>query len=353
MRIIHKDLKQGEVKLVPENLDDLWYLSHIIDQYDKIRGKAERKVKLGKDTEKQKIVRKQFWAAIEVEKIEFNPTADVIRLNGTIKDAIDDAPKGSYQAIEIGLGDILTIHKERWLSYHLDKLDESTKSKKPAILICVHDREDALFALFKRNSFETLSEMSGQPQKKDDSTKAHGDFYLDVIKQLQEYHKRFELQHIILASPAFFKEDLLKKLKDDSLRKIITSATCSSVSKNAINEVLKRDEVKQVLKDDRMTKESLMVEELLGEISKSGKATYGKDQVQNASNLGAIDTLLVTDILIQKMREEDTYDKLDAIMRVTEQNKGKVHIISSEHDAGKKLDGLGGLGALLRYQLSY
>ena len=40
-------------------------------------------------------------------------------------------------------------------------------------------------------------------------------------------------------------------------------------------------------------------------------------------------------------------------MRTVESMQGKVHIISSEHDGGKKLDGLGGLGALLRYKTNY
>jgi stalled ribosome rescue protein Dom34 len=33
--------------------------------------------------------------------------------------------------------------------------------------------------------------------------------------------------------------------------------------------------------------------------------------------------------------------------------KGEIHIISSEFDAGKKLDGLGGIGAILRYKMNY
>jgi len=31
--------------------------------------------------------------------------------------------------------------------------------------------------------------------------------------------------------------------------------------------------------------------------------------------------------------------------------KGKITVISSEHDGGQKLAGLGGIGALLRYKL--
>ena len=50
-------------------------------------------------------------------------------------------------------------------------------------------------------------------------------------------------------------------------------ATCSSVDKTGINEVLKRPEIKEALKQDRITKEISLVEELLAEISKNTKVS--------------------------------------------------------------------------------
>jgi hypothetical protein len=40
------DLRKGEVTIKVENLDDLWYLSHIIDEDDFIKGKTLRKIKI-------------------------------------------------------------------------------------------------------------------------------------------------------------------------------------------------------------------------------------------------------------------------------------------------------------------
>ena len=37
MRIIFKDPKQGEIKLVAENLDDIWHLYNIIEEGDLVR----------------------------------------------------------------------------------------------------------------------------------------------------------------------------------------------------------------------------------------------------------------------------------------------------------------------------
>jgi len=63
--------------------------------------------------------------------------------------------------------------------------------------------------------------------------------------------------------------------------------------------------------------------------------------------------LLITDNLILKLRAEEQFEKVDVIMRTVDKQKGVITVISGEHMGGKKLDGLGGIAALLRYKLSY
>jgi len=42
MKVIFKDLNHGEIKLMPENLDDIWHLYNIIDEEDIVRGLTYR-----------------------------------------------------------------------------------------------------------------------------------------------------------------------------------------------------------------------------------------------------------------------------------------------------------------------
>ena len=126
-----------------------------------------------------------------------------------------------------------------------------------------------------------------------------------------------------------------------------------SFSTNGIDEVIKRPEVKEALKRERASEEMHLVEKLLLEISKSGQAVYGMEESDNASSLGAVSELLVTDSLIQKSRNDGFYQKIENIMRKTEEINGSITLISSEHDGGKRLDGLGGIAALLRYKMRY
>ena len=41
------------------------------------------------------------------------------------------------------------------------------------------------------------------------------------------------------------------------------------------------------------------------------------------------------------------------MIKTVDSEKGDIPIINSKNDAGKKLDGLGGIAAILRYKLNY
>ena len=225
--------------------------------------------------------------------------------------------------------------------------------ERASVLICVFDREEALFALLKRGGFEVLSKLKGSVQKKAFDESVSGDFFAQIEKQLREYDSRYSLDHIVVASPAFWRDPFLKSLSDPDIKRKLTYATCSSVSESAINEVLKREELSSALKKDRIAREVDFVERLMAGIAKDSAVCYGFADVENAAAAGAVDFLLVSDSLIKRLREENDFFRLDQLMRSVDSQRGSVVLVSSAHDAGRKLDGIGGIGALLRYKLSY
>jgi len=353
MKLLYSNLKKCEIKILTQDFDDLWYLSSIIEPKDLIKGKTLRKIKLGVEESSRESVKKPVFIGIQAEKIEFSKYANVLRISGVINEAPEDIPLGSYHSFNIDDNTAITIIKEKWLKYQLDKLKEACSEKKSSLLICVHDREEAYFALFKKYGYEVLAHMQGEVQKKREENIKKENFYLDVIKKMEEYVERHKIKQIILASPSFWKEDLMKEMKDDNLKEKIILATCSSATKNGIDEVIKRPEVRQALKHERTAKEVNKVEELFAEIAKNNLAVYGLKETEEAANIGAVKDLLITDTLIQKSRSENFYDIVENIMKTVDKTKGEVDIISSEHEGGKRLDGLGGIGAILRFKLRY
>ncbi|MBU1245883.1 MAG: mRNA surveillance protein pelota [Nanoarchaeota archaeon] len=351
MKIIKENIKKGFVTLKIENLDDLWYLSQIIDETDFISGKTLRKIKLESDTRSKKIEKKTVKLKIEVNKIEFHKTSDILRASGKVLEGPEDISLGSHHTFNLENGTIFTLEKKSWLNYQIKRIKEASKESKTKILILVLDRDEATFALLKKYGFDILTNFQGEVERKREKTKTESKFYDEVIKILNQYEKKYNFNHIILASPAFWKENLFKIIKKkapESAKKIILS-TCNSTGENAIIEVLKRKEVQTALKEDRIAKETGLIEELLEEISKDNLAVYGIKEVENAVNSGAVKTLLLTDSLMKKYRTKN-FEKLDSLMKNVESQKGEIRIISTEHDAGKKLNGLSGIAAILRYK---
>jgi len=352
MKILSKDLKHGKVSVRIQSQSDLWYLSHIIDTGDLLSGRTQRKIRIGDENDRNaRTVLKKVYLQIEVEKLEFHKYSDKLRASGKVTDGPEDISRGSYHTLTLEPTVEITIRKEGWLKFQLDKLKDAAKDRGLKVMVVLMDREKAIFAELKSYGFEVLGELAGNVQKKDNPEKIKSTFYKDVVAQMKDYDSRNTYSKIIVASPAFWREYLLEVIAKDELKKKILSATCNSVDVDGINEVLKRPEVSSALQDDRVVAEMNDVEQLLTEINREGPAAYGLDETEKAVNSGAVSKLLITDSYLHNSRDAGTYPRIDAMLKNVDSMKGEINVISSEHDGGKKLDGLGGVGAILRYKI--
>ncbi|MBU1199032.1 MAG: mRNA surveillance protein pelota [Nanoarchaeota archaeon] len=351
MQIIKKNLKQGEVTIKVNSPEDLWFLSQVIEADDSIKGKTERKIKIGKEDErKQSIVRKSIFLEVKIEKIEFHKYSENLRVGGIILQGPDDVPRGSHHTFNVESGTVITIKKQEWMGYQLEKLKEATQKLKTKILIVLMDREEALFAMLKHQGHEVLTNLKGDVAKKDvDGGSAGGkkNFYTEIIEKLREYNKRFEPQNIIVASPSFWKEYLMKEMPDE-LKAKITLSTCSDIKETSLQEVLQRPELFKVLESDRAAKELSMLDELLKAISKN-EACYGMKECKEKTEIGAVKELLVSYDFLQESRKNNKHREIEQVMKLAEKMKAKVNILSTE-DTEKKLVGLGGIAGILRWK---
>jgi protein pelota len=349
MKLINFDKKQGVLKVLPENVDDVWTLGQVLDSGDVIASKTTRKIKLEGDR-KNEVVKKTVFLKLEVERAEFSEGA--LRISGKIVDGPEDIPRGQYHTITSEPQTDLEITKQRWLSYQMQRVEEAAQAEPPKILVCVFDRDESTFARMTKAGYEVVLRMKGDVQKKQFDNQGSGNFYDDIIKQLSEYSDRFGIDKVILASPAFWKDELMKRLKNPVLKKQIILGTVSTADENGVKEALKRPETREALRQERTAKEIQLVEDVLTGISKGSAVAYGNDEVVNAAQAGAVSKLLVSEAMISKLREEQNFEGLEQTMHAVDDSQGDIVIISKSHDGGKKLDGLGGIAAILRYRLS-
>ncbi|MBI1970112.1 mRNA surveillance protein pelota [Candidatus Woesearchaeota archaeon] len=354
MKILHSDTRKGEVTVIPEHLDDLWDLSTIIEKGDLLKAQTVRKIKIGESTERSgSIVKKTVTLTIQVEQIDFSPQtqSSLLRVGGAIAEGFEDIPKGSHHTISIEPHMKITFQKHPWPAYAWNKLQQAAKTKQAPVLLCVMDREEAHIARLKPYGYEVLTTIKGDVAKKRDDHHKQDTFYKEILTYLEEQDRQTPVDAILIASPAFWKEDFKKAAKDHPLTKKMTLATVSSSDATAFNELLKRQEVKQVLQQDRISKEMKLVEEVLTEISKGTLGVYGLQEVKRSIEHGATKCILITDMFIKEAREQKRYAPIEALLKQAEMIKAEVHLISSMHDSGKRLDGLGGIAGILRYQM--
>ena len=353
MKLLFSDFKLGEVKLEVETLDDLWHLKGIIEQGDLLSGRTLRKVSGGgKDERAKEATRKPMFLGVRVERIDYEPSSAELRVGGPMVHGPEEVPLGTHHTFSLVAHTEFSLKKSHWLKFQRDKLEQALKAAQSKVLIVVMDREEAFFALLKSYGYEVLLHLRGQVQKKGDTASSGGNFYQEILGKLTEYELRYQLERIVVASPAFWKEELAKEA-DEALSKKLILATCSSVGENGIAEVLKRPEVKEALKQERAAYEAQQIEELLTQIAKQGSAAYGVAEVKKAVDMGAVKFLLISDAAIAQAREQGSYPQLEWMMKSVEDSRGDILIVSVEHDAGKQLQGIGGIGALLRFKLNY
>jgi protein pelota len=331
MKLLSIDFRDRIAIVQPQSVEDLWRLSALLESDDLVTAKTERKLKIGEE-----MVRKPLTLTVKVEKTELQ--GDVLRISGTTVEGIDEVPKNSHHTLTIQTRDTLTIQKE-WLAWQLEKLKEEDSHP---VLILLMDREEAVFAVLRREP-EILSTVKGLVQKK--GVDGGSPYYNDLVKELAAYDLRINPRHIIVASPAFFKEYVIQLLSEQ-LRKKTVAATISATGAAALSELVRRPEVKHVLQQERYGQETELVDRLMEAIHKE-KAAWGFTEVKELASAGALQTLLVTTNFLNKSRQENAYSELASVLKIAEQTKTSVHVLDT--GAASQIDKLGGIAAVKRW----
>ena len=352
MKIINQDTKEGIVEVVPQTLDDLWHLSHIVEVGDNASSKTTRRIQdnTGDKLRSDRGVKKTFYLGLDIENISFHLFTGKLRLTGVITRGPEDLiPLGSHHTLEVKLNTPLTIKKEKWPKWAIKRLNQAIDaSKKLSALIIVLEDDTATIGLMRQFGIEYYGPIKGNVSGKrildKNRQKNIVQFYEKVIESIEKFDY---IENIIIAGAGFVKNDFYDYIKDKhkDLAKIAIIESTGSGGRVGISEVLKKGTVEKLTSENRVALEMMAVDNLLSQIGKnSSKIAYGLKETTNAINLGAVSELLILDT---KVASENMGDLMDMV----ENMKGEVLVISSEHEGGKQLESLGGMAAILRYEI--
>mgnify|MGYP000308864827 CR=1 FL=1 len=337
MKILDQDTKDGYMKLRIEKDEDLWHLKYVIEPGDMLRTRSPRTIIEGRDKRKVMIT-------LEVEKMEFQ--GGRLRTTGEIRKAPEDVEHG-YHTFNLEAGKEFEIWKDGWRNYQVERVKKAARIENYNILVCLVEKGESNFAYITETGIKDLANVDVNVPGKMYQTQGEEkeSFYGQILAVMTRNADKVD--KIILAGPGFEKENIYNRLKDDYpdvADKVILEDT-SVTGYTGVQEVIKRGAVDRIIDESRVSEEVQLVEEFLKHLHKEdGKSVYKPKKVAEAAEMGAVEHLLVNDDLI-------TDNRYEKVMEAVENQAGKIHIIHTDHEAGRKLKSLSGVAAILRFSI--
>ncbi len=341
MRLALRRLRKGfgPLRLVPESGDDLYHLRALVGPGDRVTGWTTRKTPApGADRARASADRRPVRITLEAEGAEFHPSATLLRIPGRILEPRPEGVSGGHHTLTVAPFDEIEIEKE-WRGHHLDRVQEALSGPRAAVLLVTVEEGLAVAGELRAWGVEEKFTVEMGYGKGPGRDSLRGEFFRQVAEPLS----REKAETIVVAGPGFAKEDLLAHLKErhPAVAARAVAATCRSVGPPGFNELLRTGAVDRVVASHRLAEEAKLIDALLTHVAReSRRAVYGAGPVEAAAAQGAVEHLLITDDLVR--------DRV-VLMEAVEKARGRVTVFGTEAEPGRRLKGLGGIAALLRF----
>ncbi|BBG24628.1 mRNA surveillance protein pelota [Sulfuracidifex tepidarius] len=335
MRILEFDEKQDSLTVHIDTEDDLWLLYLVLRKDDEVIAKTLRDVSVGDNSRRVPMI-----ITLRVERTEFQEFTNRLRIHGIVLDAPERySVKGSHHTINLGIGDDLTIVR-KWEKYELDKIYNQAE-RKSKILIAVVDIDEYLIAVPMVQGIKILADRS-LPEPEESLTENAQ----EIAKEIESYSSSLSPDAILIAGPGFFKLEVSKLL--EKKYKIYVDDV-NSPGRTGLNELLRRDMIDQLIRDYEIAEGRKQMDRINELIAKGSRlATYGKEEVKKAVEMGAVETLVILSELIMKETEEGKQE-YQMILEDAAKKGGRVILVPKDSPAYYELRNLGGIACLLRF----
>ena len=348
--MITKIIDDNSISVIPEDSDDLLNLRRIIKINDKIIGDTTRVIKQEKDYARpDKGERIKVRIALLVEKISLDDLLDRLRIRGTISESSNESiPHGSHHSLILKIGDGITISKKKWIHAEKNLLDAS--KKQVAFLLIAIDTGDCGIGRLKGTHLEFIPNIySGSSGKRYKTNFKIEKFFEQIQHALSTLLKEDDM--IVIFGPGETKKrfsNFLQKVPRIEKHQIHVVEGIDSGGEDGIYTFTKSNAMKEIMSESNLAKVSSIIDQALILAQKTSKKfTMGFSETLNANKIGAVDTIVFSEKILQEQDEQSIIDFLNDA-----ENKGvKIYSVDSTTDIGLRVTGLGGIISLLRYPL--
>ncbi len=341
MKADYADLKgnNGEVRLFPESVDDLWHLQHLVAPGDIVFATTFRSVDTASDKLRpEKMEKRPVRLGIRIERVEFSQHGVRLRISGVIEHGVEI---GAYHTINVETGFEISVIKQ-WRPHELERIERAVKSSAFSLIhiLTIEEGEAELFRLrqYGPESVVTFTAGSGKGGESDNRPA----FFEQVLAPLSAIDGP-----LIIAGPGFIKDDFIihAKNRGSPVAEKAISVETRRIGRGAVQDVIGKGALEKLIDDLQLSREVKCMDEVLCRIAQDGAVAYGRQEVQDAIGYGAVEQVLVADTLL---RDPATM----ALIESAEAMRAVVVVLSSSFEPGERLVALGGIAALLRYKMA-
>ena len=325
MRLIKRNIDRGsgELKLEPEEQEDMWHAYNLISVGDGLRASTVRKVVQTSDTGSSTTSKRRMMLTIEVHAVDYDSAACALRVKGrTIEENefvkkgrprvshasnhVPSVASGSHHTLDLELHNAFVLSKHEWDSIALDRVDMACNPAHQADIaaIVMHEGLANVCLITEHLTINRQKIEHTIPRKRKGLCAQHDkgmERFFDAILAAITKHINFAVvKVVIVASPGFIKDQfyqyMLTKAAREDERLILENRTkfillhSSNGFKHALTEILQDPLVASRLSDTKAAGEMKLLDQFMQLLNdEPEKAYYGLEVVEKANQAQAIE----------------------------------------------------------------
>lgn len=351
MRIIEINEAYRTLRLKIEYEDDLWVLYNILSKGDIVYAKTTRELKTGSGSK-----RKPMVLGVRAEWIEFQPFTTRLRVHGIIVEGPKELDLvGQRHTLRVNVGDEIVAYREdRWRRSDIEYIDEHLRRGYVNALAVGIDYDDVAIAVIRDYGVEEVSSFPLNLPGKDNPEAREEMIYskaYEVADMVVNECRRRGISIVVIAGLGGLKNIVKNRVEgiDRKIKIYLEDTSTGGIS--AVYEALRREAVMKILKDYSIVEEGKLMGEFLEKLSRNADLVrYGLNDVEEAIGYGVVEKVMVVSELVRSYNEEERR-RVEEMLRKAEGMGAKIKIFTSTHETYNQLKQLGGIAAILRYQL--
>jgi protein pelota len=346
VRLLHHDATTGRFRLRLETPSDLWRIARFVHPGELVGASTTRRdPEAPIDVAGAERARRRVFLAVRSEQVEFHGFSKHVRITGPIVEGPFDI--GRHHTLDLDVGDEVVVTKERPTSADRTILDEGLKgADDPTIVIAAVDWGDSSIVRVRGRSIEPIADVrrtiAGKQYEGGQGEKDRQAYVEELLGLLDR--EGAAATALLVVGPGFLKEQLQKRIAEGhpELKRKLKVYSTSESGRVGVDELLRSGKATEALRGSVAAEEAEAVERLVRAMAGGLRAAVGVDEVREAVEAGAVETLLVSESLLADPTLAPTLDQARA-------GRARIFVVRDEGEAGHRLVALGRAAALLRY----